>query len=84
MYAHAQTYPSLHTRSTRTLRVTRRVRRHRVRRTSRPLFLPGRTQHMRVIPRERVARVSWSREIARVTVVLANVAALSALLYLFF
>lgn len=81
MYAHAQTYPSRHTHHP---RPARRVRGRRARRAPRPLFLPGRTQHMRVIARLRVAQPSWPREIARVTVALANAAALSALLYLFF
>jgi hypothetical protein len=69
---------------TRSTRRVRRLRSPRASHASRPLFLRKTTQHLRVIPRRRVARASWIREIARVTVALANAAAFAMLFYLFF
>ena len=87
MYAHALTYPSLRTRSARRVRALRSPRVSR-----RPLFLGRTTQHLlgpergrlRAVPRARSEQTSWTREIARASIALANVAALTALLYLFF
>ena len=79
MYAHALRYPSLRTHTARRVRARRLP--HAARRR---FFLRPTTQHLRVVPRARVERESWLREIARVSIALANVAALSALLYLFF
>ena len=61
MYAHALTYPSL-----------RRRRVHRVRAAKRPMLLRRRARPMRALARRRLARLSWPREIARVTLALAN------------
>lgn len=70
MYAHALTYPSL-----------RRPRVRRIRPARRAPFLRRNTQHMRTFTRRRATtRVSWVREVARVTVALANAAALILLL----
>jgi len=65
LYAHALTYPSLR---------RRRVH-HRVRASRRPLLLRGRSRPVRALARRRAARLSWPREIARVTLALANAAA---------
>jgi hypothetical protein len=75
MYAHALTYPSLRKRPARPARRARAPRRSRSGPTG---------HHLRVVPRPRVARASWAREIVRATLALINVAAAAALLYLFF
>lgn len=72
MYAHALTYPSLHTRSPRHVRIRRRR-----------VFLRRNTQHVRASGRRRAPSVSWRAEIMRMTAALANVAAWTALLFLF-
>lgn len=72
MYAHATTYPSLRTRR------ARRVRAHR-----RPAFFLHRTtQHVSGPARRRAVSASWAREIVRIGVALANVAAWTAVVYL--
>jgi len=46
-----------------------------VRASRRPLLLRGRSRPVRALARRRAARLSWPREIARVTLALANAAA---------
>ena len=75
MYAHALTYPSLRKRPARPPRRARAPRRARSRAT---------VHHLRVVPRPRVARESWAREIARATLALINVAVAAALIYVLF
>jgi hypothetical protein len=75
MYAHALSHPSLRTRPAHPPRRARTPRRSRSRAT---------VHHLRVVPRPRVVRQSWAREIARATLALINVAAAATLIYVLF